>query len=109
MRSTLAQLVKWYTVDQRVSGLRLTSFTVLCPSTRHLMCCLVLVQPRKTGNHPDMTEKLLSIQTFLEPYVDLRDSLSYAPCLKMGTTFMDNPLVISSSREGSGSLVECFS
>ena len=22
--------------------------------------CLVLVQPRKTGNHPDMTEKLLT-------------------------------------------------
>ena len=34
---------------------------VLCPRARHLIIlCLVLIQPRKTGKHPDMTEKLLT-------------------------------------------------
>ena len=39
-----------------VASLRLTGVTVLCPCARHFINCLVLVQPRKTGNHPDMTE-----------------------------------------------------
>ena len=29
-----------------------------CPSTRHFICCLVLVQHRKTGKCSDMTEKI---------------------------------------------------
>ena len=40
----------------RVASLRLTRDTVLCPSVRHFILSLVLVQPRKL---PDMTEKLL--------------------------------------------------
>ena len=31
--------------------------TVLCPCARHFIRCLVLVQPRKTGQCPNMTEK----------------------------------------------------
>ena len=34
--------------------------TVLCPLARHFILCLVLVQPRKTGKHPDMAEKLFT-------------------------------------------------
>ena len=38
-----------------------TGGIVLCPRARHLVIlCLVLVQPRKTGKDPDMTEKLLT-------------------------------------------------
>ena len=44
--------------DRGVAGLSLTSATALCPWTRHINPCLVLVQPRKT--HPDITEKLLT-------------------------------------------------
>ena len=31
-----------------------------CVNERDTIFCLVLVQPRKTENHPDMTEKLLT-------------------------------------------------
>ena len=34
--------------------------TVLCPGARHFILCLVLVQPKNTGNHSDMTEKSLT-------------------------------------------------
>ena len=33
---------------------------MLCSLARHFILCLVLVQPRKTGKHPDMAEKLLT-------------------------------------------------
>ena len=33
--------------------------TTLCPLARLFIPSLVLVLPRKTGNHPDITEKLL--------------------------------------------------
>ena len=39
---------------------RLTRGNALCPCARHFILCLVLVQPRKTGNHPKMAEKLLT-------------------------------------------------
>ena len=45
--------------DRRVVSSRLTGGTVLCPWARRFTLCLVLVQPRKTGNFPDMTERLL--------------------------------------------------
>ena len=35
---------------------------MLCLSVRHFIHCLVLVQPRKTRNRPNMTEKLLTNQ-----------------------------------------------
>ena len=41
--------------DRGVVGWSLTGVTVLCPWTRHINLCLVLVQPRKT--RPDITEK----------------------------------------------------
>ena len=34
--------------------------TVLSPKPRHIILCLVLVQPRKTGNYPNMTEKMMN-------------------------------------------------
>ena len=34
--------------------------TGLCPRVRHFILRSVLVQPRKTGNCPDMAEKLLA-------------------------------------------------
>ena len=49
-----------YTLDQRVAGSGLTGGTVLCPWARQFIPCLVLVQPRKTGNCLDMTENLLT-------------------------------------------------
>ena len=39
---------------------------MLCPSARHFIHCLVLVQPRKTDNHADMTENLLTRTTHKE-------------------------------------------
>ena len=46
-----------WTGDQRVASLRLAAsgVTVLCPLARHFIRCLVLVQPRKKENRPDMT------------------------------------------------------
>ena len=41
-----------------VVGSSLTGITALCPSSRHINPCLVLVKPRKT--HPDITEKVLT-------------------------------------------------
>ena len=34
--------------------------TALCPRARHFIRSLVLVQPRNSGNGPDLTEKLLT-------------------------------------------------
>ena len=31
---------------------------MLCPWTRHLICCLILVQPSEKRNSPDMTENV---------------------------------------------------
>ena len=45
-------------LDRNVASLRLARETVLCPFARHFISCLLLVQTRKTGNHPDMKEKL---------------------------------------------------
>ena len=46
MQSAVAQLVKCSTGDQRVVSSRHTAgvVTVLCPSARHFIRCLVLVQ-----------------------------------------------------------------
>ena len=41
---------------------------MLCPLARHFIRCLVLVQPRKTENRPDMTEKLLTGTTNKQTY-----------------------------------------
>ena len=43
----------------RVASSRLRS-TVLCPWARYFILCLLLVQPRKTGKWPNMTETLLT-------------------------------------------------
>ena len=58
----VAQLVECYTGDPRVASSTLTAggATVLCPSARHFILCLVLVQSRKMGNCPDMTKTLLT-------------------------------------------------
>ena len=53
-------MVEVWTRHQRVASSRLNRGTVLCPRARRLILCLVLVQLRNTGNHPDMTEKLLT-------------------------------------------------
>ena len=37
---------------------------MLCPCGRRLIRCVVLVQPRKTGNRPNMTGKLLTVSYF---------------------------------------------
>ena len=44
------------------SGLRRTAGRVsaLCPRVKHLFHCLILVQPRKTGNRPHITVKWLT-------------------------------------------------
>ena len=48
-------------IDLRIAGWRLKAsrVTVLCSLLRYFIRCLILVQPRKTGNHSDVTEKLL--------------------------------------------------
>ena len=53
--SPVIQLVECYTGDQRVSSSRLSAGSHCVVSLS-----LVLVQPRKTGKRPDMTEKLLT-------------------------------------------------
>ena len=58
----MAQFVEQWTGDQRVSSSRLTAggVSVLCPQARHFILCLALVQHRKTGHCPNVTEKLLT-------------------------------------------------
>ena len=46
--------------DRGVSGSSLIGDTVLCPCARNFICFFVRVQPKKTGNCLDMTEKLLT-------------------------------------------------
>ena len=55
----MAKLVEHWTGDGMVASLRLIGVTV-CPSVRHFIHCLVLVQPRKTEKCPNMTEKVLT-------------------------------------------------
>ena len=44
-----------------------------CLLARHFIRCLVLVIPSKTGNHPNMTEKLLSGMLSIKIYkIDIR-------------------------------------
>ena len=52
---------------------------MLCPLARHFFRCLVLVQPRKTGNCPDMTE--------LEDLKVLRRSPDIFNYVKMGQAY----------------------
>ena len=61
-RNLVAQLVECQTGDRRVTSWILTDcgVPVLCPWARHFIHCLVLVQPRKTGNRSNITEMLLS-------------------------------------------------
>ena len=59
--STVAHLVERLTGDRRIASLRLTAsgVTVFCASVRHFyICCIVLVEHRKKGYCPDMTEKI---------------------------------------------------
>ena len=58
----MAQLVEGLTGNRMVASLCLTAsgVTVLFPQARHFIRCLVLVQPRKTGNCPDMTDFFLT-------------------------------------------------
>ena len=44
--------------DEGVAGSSLTNFTALHPWARHIILCLVLVQPKKTC--PDIIERLLN-------------------------------------------------
>ena len=53
----MAQLVECKARDLKGLLVRDSLESLLFPG-RHFIYCLVLVQPRKTGNHPDMTEKL---------------------------------------------------
>ena len=59
-QSTVAQLVS--SVRMGIEGLlvRDSCVPVLCSLSRHIISCLVLVPSWKTGNRPDMTEKLLT-------------------------------------------------
>ena len=56
-------VVELLTLGRGVAGSSLTKGTMLSTWARHFILCFVLVQPRKTGKHPDMTAKLLSINT----------------------------------------------
>ena len=46
------------TQDQGVAGLSLTGGTASRPGARHIMLCLILVQPRRI--YPDWTDKMLT-------------------------------------------------
>ena len=52
-----------------MASLRLTGSTVLCPLARQFSLCLVLAQPTKTGNHPNVEHHT---QTFETDIVTLR-------------------------------------
>ena len=49
-------MVECLTRDRGVAGSSLIGGTALCPGARHVILCLVLVQPRKT--HPNMTKSV---------------------------------------------------
>ena len=51
-------VVEYLTWDGDDAGLSLTGVTALCPWSRHIGPCLVLIQPRKA--HPNIAEKLLT-------------------------------------------------
>ena len=57
-RERSGSVVECLTRDRRVGGKSLTGCTVLCPRARHIIPCLVLVQPKKTC--PNMPEKMLT-------------------------------------------------
>ena len=67
-------VVECLTRDRRAAGLRLASFTALCPWARHISPSLVLIQPSKT--RPDVTERLLTktypASIFCWIYIDSR-------------------------------------
>ena len=52
-------VVECLTRDPRAAGSSITGVTALCPWTRPINPCLVLVQPRKI-RPSDVTEKLLT-------------------------------------------------
>ena len=52
------RMIECLTRDRGVAGSSLNGGTALCPWARHLILCLVLIQPRKT--RPDMTENVLT-------------------------------------------------
>ena len=56
-----------------------TEDTVLCPLARHYILCLVLVQPRKTANSPNMTKKLFTYSSRINS-----DSIQSKIGLKIG-------------------------
>ena len=56
IRSAVSQLVERHTGVRRDASSRLNDVTVLCPWARHFICCLVMVQPRKTGNRTYITK-----------------------------------------------------
>ena len=53
------------------SSLTPSRVTVLCPSAKHLIRCLVLIQQSKT--RPDVTEKLLTVTYRIKPNTQLTD------------------------------------
>ena len=56
--SAVATVIECLCQDERVARSSLNRVTALCPESRHINPCLVMVQPRKTS--PDITEKLLT-------------------------------------------------
>ena len=51
----MTQFVERYTGARRVTYSWLSPVTVLCPWAWPLICCLVIVQSKRAGNHPNMT------------------------------------------------------
>ena len=72
----MAKLVELKAGDRRVASSRLTAGA----RARQFIRCLVQVQPRKTGNHPDMTEKLLTGMLSIKKK---KKKITYIPTLCM--------------------------
>ena len=61
VRTPIPLWIRTWTGDQRDASSRPTAVqSLLCPSARHVIHCLLLVQHTKTGNRPDITEDLLT-------------------------------------------------
>ena len=60
MAECTGSAVEYWTRGPREADSKLTGDTELCPWARHFILSLIVVQPKKTGNRPNITDNLLS-------------------------------------------------
>ena len=65
---------------------------------RHLILCLVIVQPRKTGKCPDMTEKLFTGTYIIHVYPNIKEYtyIMYMKKIKVTIILYQTKLLVDS-------------